>query len=48
MQPLDSSGPENYSWTSSWATLSVTGSDVITLTVHHRAGDPGAGGTNLD
>ena len=29
-------------------TLSVTGSDVITLTVHHRAGDPKAGGTPFD
>jgi hypothetical protein len=26
-------------------TLSVTGSDVITLTVHHRAGDPNTDGT---
>lgn len=29
-------------------TLSVTGSDIIVLTVHHRAGDPNAGGTPFD
>lgn len=28
--------------------LSVTGSDVITLTVHHRAGNPKTGGTPFD
>jgi hypothetical protein len=29
-------------------TLSVSGSNVITLTVHHRAGNPDAGGTPFD
>jgi hypothetical protein len=29
-------------------TLAVTGSDVITLTVHHRAGNPKTGGTPFD
>jgi hypothetical protein len=29
-------------------TLSVATSDVITLTVHHRAGDPNTGGTPFD